>query len=476
MPTDPRMVNKKKVINSVSSMGLCSGVTAVLSIVQLSIVARFLTPDDYGIFALANIIVGAAGAFLAGVPLAVIQRDTVSDEESGSMQNWVYLVALILMVTVVSLSGAYSYAVGIPEVRWVTCLLAVNLLVTAMALMHQVWLRRELVMQKIAYANVVAALFAAGTTVLLAWLGAGYWALAYAAVVRTLVVTIFIRAKSGWSVLPTRSMSAARPLLVFGLSRGLDQTLGQFTSKLDQLAIGSLMGQSSLGHYNVASNVARRPADLMNPVLGSVMFPVYARLKGNSAQISQAFSGSVQLLALIMLSIAVSVSLLASEIVSILLGAKWVDASPVLAVIAFYFALIMMELPCRQIAQAYGHSSRLLYWNLFSGLFILLGIVPGVLWRSDIVVVASGLVFARLLLYMVSFKILTSRTDFHGAGVLLTVVVRMILPLLMTLGLWYYMCVERAVEQRIVCLLCALSLLCVLNGKTVIGYARGLVA
>ncbi len=459
------MVDKRKIIKSVSSMGLCSGVTAVLSIVQLSIVARFLTPEDYGMFAIPNIIVGAASAFLVGVPLAIIQRDDFTVEEASSMQSWVYLVAVILLISVLIIGGAFSFVVGIPDTFFLVVLLAAGLFITSLEIMYRVRLRRELLMQKIALANLAGVVASVLVAVLLAWQGAGYWAIAYAAVVRAIVTMTLIRTTSGYEALPCASLADGRPFLKFGLSRGLDQMLGQFTSKLDQVAIGSFLGQSSLGLYNVSTNVARRPVDLIRPVLGSVMFPVYARLRSHSEQIQKAFDGSVQLLAMVMLSIAFCVSLMAPEIVNVLLGANWTAAIPILTVIPFYFSLAFMEAPNRQMAQAAGFSGRLLFWNLLSGVLIFSMIVPSVYFSSDLSVIALLLVLSRLILYALSFTFLV-----RGSGVLwwpsfLSAVFRVVLPFSSCLVLWHMMLQFDGLYQRIAFAIGGVVLCIVINWR-----------
>ena len=422
------MINKKKIIRSVSSMGLCSVVSAVLSIFQLSIVARFLTPEDYGVFAIANIIVGAGGAFLAGVPLAIIQRDSFTEAEASSMQNWVYLVAVGLVLITVCIGGAFELINGSQDFFFLVTLLAAIFLITSLGQMHQVWLRRDLQMDRIAVANVVGAAVSVITAVVLAWFGAGYWAIGYAAVVRAIVTMTMVRTRSGWTILPSSSLVDARPLLKFGLSRGLDQTLGQFTSKVDQIAIGAFLGSSSLGLYNVASNVARRPFDLIQPILSSVMFPIYARLKSDKGVIQEAFDGSVQLIAIIMGTIALGVCMLSSEIIWLLLGPKWESLTTILSIIPFYFALLLMGVPMRQIAQASGHSKRLLLWNLFSSLVVVGIIVPGVMFRGELYFVSMLLCVAQFILYIISFFVLLRGTDVDGAKAMVNSIFRVLLP------------------------------------------------
>jgi len=423
------MVDKKKVIRSASSMGLSSGLLAVLAIAQLSVVARFLTPEDYGLFAIAMIIVGAAGAFLEGVPLALIQRDEVSSLELSSMQKWLYLIVAGLMVLSVVIGWTVEWLGEVNGLCLLTFVVVISLAMTSSCLIHRVCLRRELRMEKIAIANVCGAFFSTITAIYFAVEGAGYWALAYAAIVRAFVVMLVLRYSSYLGLLPKSAWREAQPLLGFGLSRGLDQLLGQFTGKFDQVAIGAFMGQADLGVYNVASNVARRPFGLIQPVIGSVLFPVYARLRKEPQQMQRAFDDSVQLLAIVMLSISFAVCVLSSEIVFLILGEKWQSSTSTLSIIPFYFAFNLMEVPMRQAAQAAGLTWRLLAWNILSGFVVLAAVVGILVLEPDLAEVAGALVFARVTLYVGGFFFLVPRKEIRVIGCLVRVIGLVVMPL-----------------------------------------------
>ena len=125
------MIDKKKLISSVSSMGLYSGISVVLSIVQISIVTRFLTPEDYGIFAIPAIIVGAGDAFLAGVPLAIIKRDNFTYVQAASMQKWLYLIAASLMLILPIIALGVDLGTHFEEVFTLTLVMVCTLVITA---------------------------------------------------------------------------------------------------------------------------------------------------------------------------------------------------------------------------------------------------------------------------------------------------------------------------------------------------------
>jgi lipopolysaccharide exporter len=375
------VLDKKKIMRSVSSMGLCSGVTAVLSIVQLSFTARFLSPDDYGMIVIPSVIVGAFNVFLIAIPLGLIQRDLISNKDSGAIHRRVLLVGGGMYAFLLLINCLFFFVSGGLEFFIVLLALGLQLLVTSLVITYQVLLRRDMLMQHVAMAQVLSVVFGCVIAMLFAYLGAGFWALIYAALGRSIVAAVYMRLKSTHSFGPSdRGLSPqGREMLRFGVSRGVDHVLGQFTSKVDQLVISGAMGQAAVGVYSVSSNVARRPSDLIRPIVGSVMFPMYARLRSDRSRYNRVFSDTVMLLGMLMVCIATSVSMLAPEVVYLLLGERWQSATPVLSVIPFYFAFMLIGVPCNEAAIANGKTRRLIVWNVTNaatlGVFLLVAIV-----------------------------------------------------------------------------------------------------
>ena len=465
------MVNEKKVINSVSSMGLCSGITAVLSIVQFSIVARFLTPEDYGMVAIPNAILSATGAMLAGLPLAVIQRESISSSELYSMQLLLYVSSVLLALLSIGVGFCFDRIVLSEPIVLVTAVLSLNLLITAISLLHQVWARRELNMSLVANANIIGAVIGFGVVVYFAYAGHGYWALVYAVLARTAVSTIYIRYRRSLPNGGEGEWHSAKPLLGFGFSRGMDQFLGQFTSKLDQFLIGSFMGQSNLGLYTVASNIGRRPVDLLYPILGSVLFPIYSRMRQQPDQVKSAYTRSLQILALLMPSIAIICLGLAPEVVNVLLGSQWSSAVPILQVVAFVFAVQFIEAPHRQLANAMGASNRLLVWNVLSAFFMGGAMLIPICFDLSLVAVAWFALVARFFLFLVAPLVLVAPYLKGWGSCVGPVLLRSIWMPLLVLVAVYFVGVPAEIHLRALMLCCYFLLVLGVNARIIFDLA-----
>ena len=475
------MIDKKKIIKSVSSMGVCTGITAVLSVVQLSIVARFLTPSDYGFIVIPSVIIGALGVFLMAIPLGLIQREQLSDDQVGSMHQYTMYIGCVLFALVLLAGGALYRIYGERELLYVLLALGVQLLVLSLEITPRMLFRRDMRMEYIATAKVLSAVIGCVVAVVIAYCGGGYWALVYAALARTILSAIYIRVKSDHDLIPgIAGVRAARGMLGFGVSRGIDQVLVQFTGKIDQIVISGMMGQAAVGLYNVSSNVARRPIDLIQPVMASVMFPLYARLRLDRAKFSAFFSDTVAVISLVIMSVATCVSMLAPEVVGLLLGARWQSAVPIVTVIPFYFAFILIGVPCSEVAIASAKTTRMIVWSILNAGLLGLVLLLVVNFVDGLLPVVIAAVALRLILLLGAFPYMLCGSGISWGRPMLRLCLRVLIPVLCFYGI-IYSCWGLEVSSapfgaRILVLVLFLLVLMIVNAKCMYDIIRSLIS
>lgn len=421
-------LEKAKILRSVSSMGMLSISSGLLSIVQLSVLARYLDPKEFGLFALINIPVSTFNAFLAGLPLGVIQRKEVSDKELGAVHHSVMLAAFSMSGACILIAYFISIANSNASIVPLATLLSLMLMITSLGLTHQVWLRRELKMEVFANASILGSVVGVVAAIWMAMKGFGVLALIYSALIRSTIIALYVRWCSGLSLNHFRPLNCVRPFAGFGVSRGVDQSIGQFSNRIDQMMVGLTFGTSALGLYTVASNVSRKPSDLINPVVGGVLFPLFAKTQDCAKNTELFYEASLKLLALIALSVAFGCSVFSYEVVVLLLGDQWLEAVPYLKIIPFVFAFLLMESPHKQIANARGASNHLLIWNIVSALLIGLVVLVVYVIGFGMIAVAWALLFARFTLYLIAPVFLVRKRFELWWEVVVSVLFRVLTP------------------------------------------------
>ena len=375
--------------------GIAQLVRAALMIASTIIVARLLTPDDYGVVAMAAPVLTFVLLFQdLGLSAATVQARSMSAEQSTTL-FWLTMAASAA-ITVLLLAAAPLVAWFYDDVRvgHVTAASAVIVLVTGLALQHSALLARELRFREIARTVVAGAATSFVATLLLALWLRSYWAifLGHAAGVAAQTVATWIVQR--WR--PGRRASAAgvRSMLRLGGSVAGFDLMNFFARNMDFILIGRVWGAGALGLYERSFSLMMAPILLIRGPVAKVVLPVLSRLHGSPERYRLAYLTSLRAV-LFVTAPAAAVALATSEaLVPLLLGETWRDAAPIF----FWLALGSLYLPVASstgvlfVSTARGRS--LMAWGLLSSGTTVLAFVVGLAWGP--VGVAKAYVLATL--------------------------------------------------------------------------------
>jgi O-antigen/teichoic acid export membrane protein len=301
---------------------------AVLQICSTVVLARLLTPEDFGSVAAALLVVTLTQLVTQlGVAPALVHRKELTDDEVSAA----YLFSLL--VSVVFAAGLYLAApwinglVGLPRESGLVRLVAVTLVLAGAAAVPTGLLQRSLRFRSTAVVDLLAAGPARlGVSVGLALLGFGAEALAWAEIVAALVTAV------GYSILarpavrlmsPARVWHNLRPMIGFGSGHSITQ-LGNWTAlNADNLVVANLLGTGALGVYTRAYNLLTEPANVLGGAADKALFPAMARVRDDAERLRTAYVRSVSLLTLVTAPVSVLLVVLAPEVVHVLLGGQW---------------------------------------------------------------------------------------------------------------------------------------------------------
>ena len=244
------------------------------------LLARLLTPHDYGLMAMVTAIVGVAEILRDfGLSSAAVQAKQVSREQRDNL-FWINSgIGLVLAVAVFLGARAIADFYREPALVAISQALAVTFLLNGMTTQYRAHLSRDLRFGQLALSDVggqVAGLLAA---VAAALAGAGFWALVLQQVVQAVVGLIIVVACARW--LPGRYRRAApmRDFLGFGWNLMLAQLLGYASRNVGQVLIGARIGADALGLYNRAFQLLMMPLNQINAPATTVALPVLSQLQ-----------------------------------------------------------------------------------------------------------------------------------------------------------------------------------------------------
>lgn len=320
-------------------------IATAVQLIYMAAMARLLDPGDFGLLAIAGIVLRSVGYFAQlGVTPAVIQKPQLDASDVGGAIAVSVGAATACFALVALASPLFSAFFGQADLRSVIAVLAFNFVLVGMSAVPVGLLRRSLNFKRVAMIDSVA--YIVGYCALglgLAVMGAGVWALVGAILGQSLVTLTLSFASTKDSIAWRHSAADRRFFVRFGRKYSVTGFLEFLTSNLDALVIGKLMGASPAGIYNRASLLANLPVQQPVNVLTNSLYPILSSISSDKAKISYGLQLSLIVVGGFSVMVSLAISLAAPEIVSVLLGSKWTEVIPVLQVLSMSVAPLFIN-------------------------------------------------------------------------------------------------------------------------------------
>lgn len=363
-PADPASENAtsygalaKLGVRGVMWQGLAQVVGKGLVLLTTVVLARLLSPEEYGLVALALVVMAYAETLAdAGVAQALVYLPRTAESARS---------ALLISVVVGGLLSAGA-ALGAPqiadffgreEVASLVRVLAVSVLAAALAAVPESLLRRDLRFQRLTAATVTRAIGTALVSLILAFAGYGAWSLAIGTAAGSALYTL-----SCWLLLPEQvswqiwrvDLQSLKANLTYGAPVAGSNLLARLIFDIDYVIIGRTLGAQALGFYTLAFRLPELLIISVFFVLSSVMFPLYSRVRSEPARLQEGYLRSVQLQALYGLTAGVGLAVLAPALVPVLFGSQWNAAVLPLVFLALYAAARAVGAGANDVYKAIG--------------------------------------------------------------------------------------------------------------------------
>jgi len=328
---------------------LSSALSRVAPPLYTIVLARILAPADFGLVAVAMVVVAFAALFQnLGFKQALVQhRDP--DPALVAAVFWAGLVLGALWFTIIYLTA--PFVAGLyrnPDVVPVLRALGALFLVSPLAAVPEALLLRELDFRRLFAVEVLPALVPGVVAIGFGLAGFGVWALVFGtlagAVLQTGALWALVGYRPGWP--PGRG--PWRALLRFGGWVSLEALLGWVVTYVDQAFAGRYLTAAQVGVYRVGFSLALLPATSITQVLARVLFPAFSRVQDDRAQVREGFEKGLRLVALLAVPLGAGIVMFADPVVPLLLGSRWgptVEVVQLLGVVGVLSALVNVAPP-----------------------------------------------------------------------------------------------------------------------------------
>lgn len=321
------------------------------------LVIRLLVPEDYGLMAIAQVFLNLlVGLTAMGLGDALVQRDNTPREVVARVFGWSMVAALVMAGLLVAAAQPVADWYDEPRLTLLIQAAALNLPLNALATLPRAALTKALHVRKLVTVEAAANVLGGVVAFSLALLGYGVWALMIGALAASTSRTAALLVLAADTmVMPRLGVAGLGRMVRFGVYRALEHLVWVSTS-IDVLVVGYFLGTATAGVYAVALNFALMPLSKIAPVLNSTAFPAFALLQTRPVEARYYLIKAIRLIGLVAFPVFFGVYAVAPEVVEIVFGPKWVEAKPVLAVLALATAFRAIQLPIPNYLQGTGRS------------------------------------------------------------------------------------------------------------------------
>lgn len=374
-------------------------VNALVQVASVIVLARLLSPEDYGLVGMVSAIVGIVPLLIdLGTRDAVIQQPHITQGEISTL-FWMTFALGCLFAGLVAASGPLIAGFyGEPRLVVVAAVSSLSLFGMSLSYQHQALMRRAMMYRDLAMIDIIGNVVATGIAIAMAFRGWAYWSLVIRPVIVSVVTTFCVWWKCRW--LPGRPAftKGVKEMLKFGLHwigfSGID-----FAGKFgDRIAIGYASGALGLGYYQKACLAYDNCLDLMTAPLHTVAAVGLSKLRDNLEELWRSWSKALSTLAFFAMPAFGILAVTSRDVVVLALGQKWAPASILLSVLALRGIPHVIDRTVGWLHMAAGRADRFMRWGVISTIVQMVALFAGLPFGT--MGVACSYVVSTFLLFL----------------------------------------------------------------------------
>lgn len=391
----------------------------LLLITALVVLARLLSPADFGIVAMVTSIIGVAEIIRDfGLATAAVQSRTLSDDERTNL-FWANVAigtacAGVAVLGIPLIVGLYDE----PQLRAIILTLSGVFILNGATTQFQAELTRSLRFKALAGADILAQAAGIAVAIGMALLDFNYWAIVGQQITVSVLTLTLMATISRWRPgLPRRAIPIGK-FFRFGGGVFGTQLIGYLTRNVDNVAIGAYYGAGPLGLYTRAYQLLMTPLNQLNAPMTRIALPVLSRVQDDDETYGRYLAKS-QLFGCYLTATLFAVSAgLAVPLVDILFGPRWAEVAPIFAILAMGGVFRAMDQLAYWIYLSRGHTGAQLRLFLITGPLMTVIILAGLPWGP--VGVAAGCSVAYTLHWALSLWYVGRKAKIDSAALVRT--------------------------------------------------------
>lgn len=357
------------------------------------LIARQLSPGDYGVIAILSVIMAICQCFVdSGFGAALVRKCKCSETDLSTVFYFNLSVALLFYILLCTGSPLIADFYDYPPLADLTKIYSLILIINSLSIVQHAKLTIEVNFKAFAKISVIAAIISGSTTLYLAYKGYGIWSLVIQSLTNTTIRTILLWGCNRWKPKAVFSWKSLNEHFSFGSKLLGSSLINTLYNNIYTLVIGKVYSPESLGAYNKGESIIKFPSETITTIIGNVSYPILSSIKDNRSRYTDAYRKLTRMTSFIIFPMVIGVAAIADPFIRICLTDKWEMAIPVIEVLS----LSLLWSPITNIdltmLKVVGRSDYFLRITIITKIISILALITTI--KLGLIIVCAGQVLA----------------------------------------------------------------------------------
>lgn len=341
------------------------GIVMLQFVINL-VLARLLTPDDFGCVGMIMIFIAVSQTLIdGGFASALIQKVNASQTDYSTIFYWNILFSCLLYLGIFLAAPWVAEFFRIEALEGLLRVLGVVVIINALTLVQRTILRKAINFRVIAIVDILSCSASAAVAIYMAYRGCGAWSIVGMQLSNALLSTILFWSMSKWRPMLAFSVKSFRSLFSYGGYLLIANIMQDVCTHIQGVVIGRNFSASQTGLYAQAKKMDEVASMTLPALLCQVLFPLYSEKQNDKEALVDMLRGNMRMISFVIFPLMMLLIIVANPVFVLLYGDKWVDAVPyfqVLCIGGFFSSLYNFNYYA---VAAVGRSKALFYWGCY---------------------------------------------------------------------------------------------------------------
>ncbi|WP_404445587.1 MOP flippase family protein [Sutcliffiella horikoshii] len=437
----------KQILSGAKWTALSTIIITVIQIAQFAILGNLLTKEQFGVVGMITTVVIFTQILLdMGFSAAIIQKEKVTHEQLSTLYWLNIIVGILLFIALFFASPLIAGFYNQPELVPLIKVLGIMFLIAPIGQQFQYLLQKDLNFNLLSRIEVATNLASFISLLVMLFLIQELYAYVISQVILNSLkgILYFAVYSKKWKPTFVFNLSSIKELMSFGVFQLMSRLVNRIGANIDYILIGRFLGAEALGIYSLAYQVVTIPVMKINPIITRVAFPVFSRSQSDNKLLIEGFLNVTKMLALVSLPLLLGLMAISDLFIEVFFGARWLDATPILGILAIVGILRVLMNPNGSIILAKGKANIAFYWDF--GVMLLYGITMYFATKYDIYIVAWTYVVTSFINFMIGRWLLKKLIDLELKDYVRTLIKPILITGMMAVFVYFFKIVLYQVE------------------------------